>query len=198
MVSTARPLPTPGQLAALGAVLCQFKPHAGGELSGWTRAVRAAVSMDVDSDCVRESLHFYDARGQACWHLHLLPETDFLAWERACEALPVQQTTQPADGIVARLWRRAGERAPWQLDAMRLHTVSPEPGMAAISMLAASPAALSPLGAEAARRIARHAGIEAARAIDDCCCRQAAASMRHNAAVPGANPVIHFKRDPLA
>ena len=37
----ARALPTSGQLAALGAVLCQFRPSTGGELGGWARAVSA-------------------------------------------------------------------------------------------------------------------------------------------------------------
>lgn len=198
MSRTPATLPTPHQLAGLGAVLCQFRAASGGELGGWARATRAAVSIHVDSDCVRESLHFFDADDRPCWRLHLLPETDFLAWERLCECLPVQQEVASAAGIALRLWRRIGERETWQLDAMRLHTVSPPPGMSSIAMLAASPAPLSTLGAETARRIARQEGIEAARAIDDCCCRHASRALHHNASPQVHYPVIHFKRGQLA
>lgn len=187
-----RTLPRPEQLAGLGAVLCQFRTGYGGELGGWARAVRAATSTSVDSDCVRERLVFFDADGRPCWQLHLLPDTDFLAWEQVCAALPAYQEESAAN-IATRLWRRLADREPWQLDAMHLHVMPPAPGFASIGVLAASPAPLSPLSAEAARRIARREGIEARRLIDDCCCRRAApASTPTNPADP--YPSIRFKR----
>lgn len=195
-------LPRPQQLAALGAVLCQFQPRAGGELGGWAQAASAMASSGVDSDGVHERLLFFDGSGAPCWQLHLLPETDFLAWERLSTVLPAYP--QPADagrGIAQRLWRRIAQRRCWQLDAMRLHALPPAPGFASLCVLAASPAPLSPLGAEAARRIARQQGIEATRLIDDCCCRQAAFQerLRGREHEHAAYPLIRYSalvRDP--
>ncbi len=192
-------LPQPHQLAALGAVLCQFRPGAGGELGGWAQAVRAETCTHVDSDGIHERLLFLDRGGSVCWQLHLLPDTDFLAWERLGAGLPAQRESRRAStGIAQRLWRRIADRDAWRLDAMRLHVLPATPGFASLRVLAASPAPLSPLGAEVARRIAQRQGIDAARVIDDCCCRRAAAHaalLARDAASPDLPfPLIRFDR----
>ena len=192
-----RTLPQPQQLAALGAVLCQFRPRAGGELGGWAQAVRADACTRVDSDGVHERLVFMDAAGEVCWQLHLLPDTDFLAWERLGASLPAHRGSGSTGGIAQRLWRRFAERDAWQLDALRLHMLPGAPGFAALRVLAASPAPLSPLGAEVARRIARRQGIDAGAVIDDCCCRAAARAARLERDLPAAEipyPFIRFDR----
>ena len=165
-----RTLPQPQQLAALGAVLCQFRPRAGGELGGWAQAVRADACTRVDSDGVHERLVFMDAAGEVCWQLHLLPDTDFLAWERLGASLPAHRGSGSTGGIAQRLWRRFAERDAWQLDALRLHMLPGAPGFAALRVLAASPAPLSPLGLAQARRIAAGDGARLDECADACCC----------------------------
>ena len=54
---------------------------------------------------------------------------------------------------------------------LRLHALTPAP---AVSILAASLAPLSALGAATAREIARVEGADMEIALDDCCCAQAA------------------------
>lgn len=193
MVSPVQALPLPHQLAALGAVLCLYRPR-GGELAGWAQAVRSASRSEIDGDGVHESLVFFDAHGQPCWQLHLLPETDFLAWDRLAHRLP-QHCEAPARAhLGARLWRRYAERGGWRLEAMRLHALPPAPGFASLDVLAASPAPLSAVGAEAARRIARSHGIDAGGAIDDCCCRRAARATEVRHDHDAGYPLIRFHR----
>lgn len=191
-------LPQPQQLAALGAVLCQFRPRAG-ELGGWARAVRAEACTHVDSEGVHERIVFLDHAGDTCWQLHLLPDTDFLAWERMSLCLSARRDDSRGGGIAQRLWRRLLDRDGWRLDAMRLHALPAAPGFASLRVLAASPAALSEIGAEAARRIARVQGIDAHGLIDDCCCRRAALRAARTGPGPGAEhelpyPLIRFDR----
>jgi hypothetical protein len=160
-------LPSTIELAALGTVLCVFSRRYGGELGGWMQATGAELRSGIDSDGWHECLQFRDRNGDCCWRLYLLPDSDFLAWEHlqsrlpAAEAMPV-----PSEAVAGRLWRRlsarvGGER--WQSSVVRLHALRhPRP------LLAASPAAVSPLGVDMLRRVARIEGLEA---VDDCCCR---------------------------
>ena len=46
--------PQPRQLAALGTVLCLYRPQYGSELSGWAQAVRVEARIGVESDGLRE------------------------------------------------------------------------------------------------------------------------------------------------
>lgn len=178
-------LPQPQQLAALGAVVCLYPVEAGGELGGWTQAVRAEIGSDLDSDGLREHLLFYDRDDRCCWQLHLLPDSDFLAWERLAARLPVCAAAPRAERIGARLWSRLAHRLRgerWRASALRLHALHGGPGFGAFAPppgLAASVASLSMLGAAAARRIARLEGADGEAFVEDCCCRQAAlAAMR--------------------
>ncbi len=180
------PLPHPGQLAAVGTLLCLHRPALGDALEGWARAVAVAAMLHVDSDGVRESLCFYDREGQCCWRLCLLPDSDFLAWDRLLAPLPAVTTDADFPGVGERLWRRLagclrGEQ--WRLSALRLHAAGGLGGE-----LAASLATVSALGATVARRIARDEGIDGPLAIDDCCCARAAAAARREAGEGDGDP----------
>lgn len=188
MPAAAVALPQPWQLAALGPLLCLYQAHDGGELGGWAQAVGVVASSRVDSDGLQEALLFFDRDGRCCWALHLLPDSDFLAWERLASALPMHREYAAATttGIGERLWRRLAGRlrgSDWLASALRLHALPISPGFAlrASPLLAASLATLSPLGAAAARRIASHANADGAALADDCCCERAV-----QAAVRGA------------
>ena len=147
-------LPTPRQLAQLGVVLCLYREQPGGELAGWSQAVRAEAEAALDSDGMQESLLFYDRDDRCCWRLYLLPESDFLAWDRLQSRLPAADVSEPRQCIADRLWRRlAGNLRgdAWHMCPLRLHAVA----QAGRACLAASAAPLSAPGAELARRVVR-------------------------------------------
>ncbi len=190
-------LPRAQQLAALGKVLCLFRAQHGSELSGWTQAVRVESRTGVDSDGLRESLVFFDEEGHCCWRLYLLPDSDFLAWDRLIASLPCRDEVEAPVGVGERLWRRLAGRLrgeQWQTRIVQLHAVS---AAVAPPVLVASLVSVSPLGAATAQRIAQAEGAVDNIHADDCCCAQ---SMR--AAIPvaaqfesrGANalPVVRF------
>ena len=179
--TTARPssspvLPRPWQLAELGSVLCLYRPQRGGELAGWIQAVRAESATGMDSDGLRESLSFFDATGQCCWRLFLLPDSDFLAWDLLASQFPSRCEEAAVQGVADRLWRRLAGRLGgngWRVCVLRLHVLAQS---RTAPSLAASPAPVSTLGVAAARRIARQECAEGAVRLDDCCCAQAAAA----------------------
>jgi len=145
-------MPHPGQLAALGVVLCLHRPALGGELEGWRRARALAASQQLDSEGLHERLDFFDAQGDCCWQLCLLPDSDFLAWDRLVAGLPPASDTVAA-GLAERLWRRLAQRLrgdAWQGTLLRLRAAGPL-GMT----LAAQVATPSPLGQQVARRLSR-------------------------------------------
>ncbi|MCD0279582.1 Hemin transport protein [Xanthomonas melonis] len=186
--ATRSTLPRPAQLAALGTVLCLYRPALGNELDGWQLAIEAAASRQLDSDGVREGICFFDADGQCCWRLYLLPDSDFLNWDRLVSRLPSLSTQAPGLGIGERLWRRLAGRMrgeSWRLSALRLHTTT-----AGDRSLAASLANVSALGAEVAARLAHDEGIDGRVAIDDCCCARAAA--------PPPRPIAAGRSDPAS
>ncbi|HET6397098.1 MAG TPA: Hemin transport protein [Pseudoxanthomonas sp.] len=151
---SSRRLPDPRQLERLGTVLCLYRGGQGGELAGWTQAAHAVACATIDGDGLCESVCFHDRRGRCCWRLFLLPDSDFLAWDRLVAQLPAQTR---GDAAGEPLWRRLASRVAgtgWQLCALRLHVLH----QAGVDVLAGSPAAVSPLGAAVARRIARRHG----------------------------------------
>lgn len=173
--SSAGALPTPRQLAGLGAVLCLYRSGQGSELAGWAQAIRVCAHAGLDSDGLRESLHFFDAAGRCCWQLYLLPDSDFLAWDRLLARLPEDADCAASEGIGERLWRRLAGRLrgeQWRAAVLNLHAVRREDG---VEVLAASLASLSPLGASTARAIARAEAAEGEALADECCCARAAA-----------------------
>ncbi len=149
-------LPLPSQLAALGTVLCLYRP-CDGELGGWRHAVSAHACQGVDSDGIHESLCFLDAQRQCRWRLYLLPDSDFLAWDRLVSRLPARPAPDEDAGVAERLWRRLALRLGgqgWRMCALRLLATDGGQGLAASLM------PLSPPGAITARRIAREEGAE--------------------------------------
>jgi len=138
----------PETLAALGPLLClhaSADPHL---LAGWTRAVRMAASVRLDSDGPSESLCFFDAQGRGCWCLQRLPDSDFHAWEKLVVTLPL--TADPALAIAVRSGKRRASPA-WRACALRLYAL---PGAHGGAKLAAADVNLSPLGRACARRLA--------------------------------------------
>ena len=193
MAWPSRSLPRPWQLAGLGTVLCLYRPQHGGELAGWKQAVRAESAVGMDSDGLQESLSFFDAAGQCCWRLFLLPDSDFLAWDLLASQFPARREDAGLQGMADRLWRRLAGRLAgndWRLCALRLHVLAQGAGPPA---LAASPAFVSPLGQATARRIARQEGAEGEVRQDDCCCaRSATAAPRLSPASGSEVPLVRL------
>jgi hypothetical protein len=190
-------LPRAQQLAALGTVLCLYRPQHGGELSGWAQASRAESQAGVDSDGLRESLAFFDENGRCCWRLFLLPDSDFLAWDRLLARLPAREEVAPATGVGERLWRKLAGRLlgeQWQACVLKLHVL---PSAARQPVLAASLDTLSALGASTARRIVEAEGADENAVFDDCCCARSALMARNIQARSTGNggagiPLIKF------
>lgn len=152
--ASAAAFPAATQLAALGPVLCLYRVEHGSELAGWQQAVRVEVRTGVGSDGLDERLLFFDAQGRCCWRLCLLPDSDFVAWDRLAASLPVGRDTD-AGGLADRLWRRLSGcllGGQWRACVLHLHAVS-QP--AALPVLAASLPSMSMLGAATAQRIAQ-------------------------------------------
>jgi len=103
------PIPSPRALAGAGTLLCMHRPDLGDALEGWRRARRVALQQRLDSDGLDECLYFFDAQGACCWRLHLLPDSDFLAWDALVENLPLLEPG-PGGGLAERLWRRLAGR----------------------------------------------------------------------------------------
>ncbi len=145
----------PQALGALGPLLCLHDaadPHL---MTGWRRAQHLLAEVHLDSDGPCEALRFYDAAGQCCWRLYLLPDSDFHAWERLLAALPVLSEGWRA---APRVWAgRHGGSACWQASPLRLHAIAGSSATQGVQ-LAAADVELSPLGAACARRIAHHSG----------------------------------------
>jgi hypothetical protein len=173
-----RMLPQPAELAALGVVLCLYRVQSGGELAGWSQAVRAQASAKLDSDGLCERLVFHDGADRCCWQLFLLPDSHFLTWDRLTSRLP--SAPDPSAGTIAeRLWRRLADGLrgpPWQASVLRLQVPRTDPGFGAVpgAVLAASLATVSATGAATATRIATREGVDAAHLLHDCCCERAA------------------------
>lgn len=163
--TTSGAFPAAVQLAALGPVLCLYRAQQGSELAGWQQAVRVEAHTGVGSDGLDERLLFFDAQGRCCWRLCLLPDSDFVAWDRLAASLPVGLGAD-ADGLADRLWRRLAGRllgGQWRACALHLHAV-PQP--ASMPVLAASLPLMSALGAATAQRIAQAEGADLERGLD--------------------------------
>ena len=52
-------LPTPRQLAQLGVVLCLYRQQPGGELAGWSQAVRAEATLGEICGVLKEAWGVY-------------------------------------------------------------------------------------------------------------------------------------------
>lgn len=109
-------------LIALGPVVCLHRREDAQRLRedalpllAWSRA--QAIS-EVDSDGPREALRLFDLEGQAALQLCLLPDSDFLAWERLTQRLPLRaEAPEPLcrpPWLARLLWRaRVGRFLHW-------------------------------------------------------------------------------------
>lgn len=154
-------LPVPAQLAALGCVLCLYPRTAGGPLQGWQQACQVRQHCALDSDGLDEALLFFDAHDHCCWRLQLLPDADFVAWDRLCSGLAACPQRDALPGACER-WRRRmcarllGQR--WMGNLLRFHAIADaDSGRPA---LAASLGSASPLGMQLATRVMRAHGID--------------------------------------
>ncbi len=170
--------PSVAQLAALGPVLCLYRTQQGSELAGWQQAVRVETHAGVGSDGLDERLLFFDAQGRCCWRLCLLPDSDFVAWDRLVASLPKGADGEVA-GLADRLWLRLAGRllgGQWRACALQLHAV---PQAASLPVLAASLSLMSSLGVATARRIAQAEAAELESGLHECCCAQSALHAAH-------------------
>ncbi|MGH8075965.1 MAG: hypothetical protein ACREPE_01385 [Lysobacter sp.] len=125
--------------------------------------MRAEWSAGLDSDGLRESLWFYDGSGTVCWRLYLLPDSDFMAWDRLSQALPTRVEHDPGSGVCHRLWRRMTDQLrgdSWHAVPLRLHALNVSTRPTVPPVLAASLVRPSSVGMAVARRIARAAGVD--------------------------------------
>ena len=120
-------VPSAAQLASLGVVLCLHR-RGSALLDGWHAAKDARPCHDQSNP--REHLCFHDGDSRCRWQLHLLPETDFLAWDALMSTLPVgmRPAAEASGGHRLRhlLWR-CGLGSRWIMRAVRFHHL-PERG----------------------------------------------------------------------
>lgn len=120
------------------------------ELLGMVCARRLVASVLVDSHGPRESLHFLGAGGWPLASIWLLPDSDFLAWERLLEHLPDTPTADVA------WWQELPHHAPRGCARVRRFSST---RLGDHALIDAAPAAhLSHIGRERARQIAAVAG----------------------------------------
>ncbi|MFA5591434.1 MAG: hypothetical protein WDA70_12130 [Lysobacteraceae bacterium] len=120
------------------------------ELLGLVCARRLVASVLVDSHGPRESLHFLGAGGWPLASIWLLPDSDFLAWERLLEHLPDTPTADVA------WWQELPHHAPRGCARVRRFSST---RLGDHALIDAAPAAhLSHIGRKRARQIAAVAG----------------------------------------
>lgn len=159
-------------LAALGPVLCLYPAAEAHPLAALDRACRCVCEVGVDSDGPSEALRFLDHRARCCWQLCLLPDSDYLQWDRLCGQLPSTEARssfeRSARLCCASIVRAAGQTL-WRACPLRLHAVAGSHGL----QLAAAVTDLSPTGRRCAERLMRRARAVAGTGLD-----QASASSR--------------------
>lgn len=149
---------TPELLAALGPLLCLYRiddPHA---LCGWSWAKSVQACIKINNDGPREALTFFDESCRACWQLYLLPDSDYLSWDRVlscvrCE-LDTTQNSWLRQITVAPIARSIGNPI-WRACALRFYAVQ---NMNNEQCLALAGVSLSYAGRKAAEAIAKSEG----------------------------------------
>lgn len=148
----------PEMLAALGPLLCLYRagdPHA---LCGWSWAKSVRACVKINSDGPREALTFFDSTRRACWQLYLLPDSDYLSWDRVlscvrCE-LDATQDSWQKQNKVAPISRAVGNPI-WRACALRFYAVT---SLHNEHSLALADVTLSNTGRKAAEAIAKSEG----------------------------------------
>ncbi|SFK39163.1 hypothetical protein [Lysobacter sp. cf310] len=158
-------MPAPERLAAVATVLCLYPRRQRDALAGWLASVSAQRCIGEGVAAAREAIVFRDARGRACWRLHLLPDSDFLAWDLAVAGLPAADAERSRGRLARALrgWLGGG----WSAQTLRLQLARDEAGRRILVADAAEPSAL---GLEHARRIAAAEGARLRTGPDTCCC----------------------------
>lgn len=149
---------TPELLAALGPLLCLYRaddPHA---LCGWSGAKSVQACIKINSDGPREALTFFDAARRACWQLYLLPDSDYLSWDRVLSCVRCELDTSQ------NFWLKTMDGTPisraignpiWRACALRFYAV---PRSNNENCLALADVSLSNAGRRAAEAIAKSEG----------------------------------------
>lgn len=110
------------QLVALGPVVCLHRREDFARLREDALPLlarsRALAISEIDSEGPREALRLYDLDAQPALQLCLLPDSDFLAWERLTQSLPARAgATGPLckpSWMARLLWRaRVGRFVRW-------------------------------------------------------------------------------------
>jgi hypothetical protein len=149
---------TPELLAALGPLLCLYRaddPHA---LCGWSGAKSVQACIKINNDGPREALTFFDETRRACWQLYLLPDSDYLSWDRVLSCVRCElDTTQNSwlKQMAAVPIARAIGNPIWRACALRFYAV---PSLNNEHCLALADVSLSNAGRKAAEAIAKSEG----------------------------------------
>jgi len=148
----------PELLAALGPLLCLYRADDSHALCGWSGAKSVQACIKIDSDGPREALTFFDAGHRACWQLYLLPDSDYLSWDRLLSCVRCElDTTQSS-------WLKKMDPAPisraignqiWRACALRFYAVSKLNNECCLALAEVS---LSNAGRRAAQAIAKTEG----------------------------------------
>ncbi|WP_350016743.1 hypothetical protein ABNK63_03860 [Rhodanobacter sp. IGA1.0] len=105
---------------------------------------RLAAAGMITSEGPREWIECLDREGRGCVRLHLLPDTDYLAWDRLLEHARVAPGGRPS--------RRLRQPCPVYAKVLRFHARR----LAGLVVLGAEPCLpISPLGRQVAGQIAR-------------------------------------------
>lgn len=159
-------------LPALGPLLCLYPAVEAHPLAALERARGCRTAVTLDSDGPSESLQFLDRQGRCCLQLCLLPDSDYLQWDRLSGQVALaggQRRTARLDTKGRGAVVRATGQPLWRACPLRLHAIAGGQGM----RLAAACAALSPAGRRCAERLVLRARADAAAATG-----QASASSR--------------------
>jgi len=141
-------------LAALGPMLCLHRRGDAHLLAGFMAARRMEVAVRIDSDGICESLRFFDAQDAPCWHLCLLPDSNYWAWDALISQLPEQVRLSCGDRERALCSLRS--RPAWRPCTVRFRQCTTSAG----PMLAATPVTLSDTGFRESLRLAHRLGAE--------------------------------------
>lgn len=145
-------------LTALGPLLCLYRAFETHVLTGLSHAAAIFPTVRIDNNGPCEALMFVEPDGRPCWQLYLLPDSDYLAWDKLLIRLAGHQapTTlaqrRPCSSACIDL---AVGNPIWRASALRLHVLS---SCRSPASLAASVAPLSVPGKRAAERLAGHVG----------------------------------------
>ena len=149
---------TPELLAALGPLLCLYRTDDSHALCGWSCAQSVQACIKISNDGPREALTFFDEARRACWQLYLLPDSDYLSWDRVLSCVRCELDTTRSS------WLKKMDAVPilraignpiWRACALSFYAVS---NLQNQRCLALAEVNLSNAGRKAAEAIAKSEG----------------------------------------